>query len=156
MAASTRWVRRAPSPLAATVRVAATGRAGPEEVWARYAVPARWPEWSPQIRRVDTADPDAPVGVGTRGVVRGPVGAAVPFEVTEVDGAARRWTWRVRAGFVPLHLEHGVDPAGAGARAWVRISGPFPMVAAYAPLAHLALRRLVADVPSADRVAGPG
>jgi hypothetical protein len=36
-----------------TVTLHATGAATPAEAWDRYAVPDRWPEWSPQITGVD-------------------------------------------------------------------------------------------------------
>jgi len=36
-----------------TLTLHATGPLPPAEVWERYAVPARWPEWSPQITGVE-------------------------------------------------------------------------------------------------------
>ncbi len=135
-----------PVTLAVTVR--ASGPASVEEVWSRYVTPDRWPQWSPQIRGVEGVEPSRPVAAGTIGRVRGPMGVTVPFKVTEVDADARRWTWRVRLGGLDLSLEHGVDPVGDGpgdahAQAWVRIAGPAPVVLAYAPLARVALSRLV-------------
>jgi hypothetical protein len=71
-----------------SMRLHATGPVHPDEAWDRYLHPARWSDWSPQIRGVDT---DA-----------------------------------VR-----------IDPGG------LRVSGPFPLVVGYVPLAAAALQRLV-------------
>lgn len=139
-----------------SVTVAATGSGSLDETWDRYTTPARWSSWSPQIRSVDTTDPGRRVDVGTTGTVRGPAGAHVSFVVTEVDDDTRLWTWRVRAGLITLVLEHGVESHGSGVRAWARVSGPLPVVLAYAPLARLALGRLVAplhDDARTDRTA---
>ena len=61
-----------------------SGPGRPDEVWDRYVRPERWAEWSPQIRSVaygaETLSPH------TTGVVRGPAGLRVSFEVLAVDG----------------------------------------------------------------------
>lgn len=78
--------------------------------------------------------------------MRGPAGMSVVFTATEVDALAWRWTWVVRLTAVTLHMTHGVEPRDTGhggSRAWVRISGLRPVVVAYAPLARVALTRLV-------------
>lgn len=80
---------------------------------------------------------------GLRGVVIGPVGVQVPFEVLAVDEAAMTWTWRVRAAFAELTLEHSVTPDGDGCRTDLTIIGPAPLVVGYAPAARFALTRLV-------------
>ncbi|GAA2158676.1 polyketide cyclase/dehydrase/lipid transport protein [Humibacillus xanthopallidus] len=80
---------------------------------------------------------------GLRGVVIGPVGVQVPFEVLEVDEAAMTWTWRVRAVLAELTLEHSVTPEGGGCRTDLTIIGPVPLVVGYAPVARFALTRLV-------------
>ena len=130
--------------LSTTTRVGACGPADAEVVWRRYAVPSRWSTWSPQVRGVTCESPDEPVRAGTRGVVHGPAGLRVPFEVTEVDEERRRWTWRVRLGPLDLAMTHGVGTRRDGrCCVWVGITGPLPLVAAYAPVARLALRRLV-------------
>src|SRR3712207_7069261 len=36
--------------LVTTLTLHTTGPIGPDEVWERYAVPARWSQWAPQIR----------------------------------------------------------------------------------------------------------
>ena len=61
-----------------------------------------------------------------------------------VDAAARRWTWRVGVGPLGVVLDHGVDPADGETTAWADVHAPRLLVRAYAPLARLALRRLVA------------
>jgi hypothetical protein len=130
--------------LTSSLTVAATGAASVDDTWRRYTVPALWSSWSPQIRSVTTAQPESRVSAGTVGTVVGPAGVQVPFTVTDVDDAARRWTWQVRAGLVTLVLEHGVDAVDGRTRAWARVTGPLPVVLGYAPLARLALGRLVA------------
>ncbi|MEU2347732.1 SRPBCC family protein [Modestobacter sp. NPDC049651] len=120
----------------------ATGPVDPAEAWERFMQPARWPTWSPQITGVDA---DAPrLAAGVSGTVRAPLGIGLPFVVDEVDEAARRWTWQVRSGPVHLRLEHWVEAApGGGTTTGLRVDGPLPLVAAYAPLAKVALEKLV-------------
>ncbi len=83
------------------------------------------------------------IAPGLRGVVVGPVGVQVPFEVLAVDEAAMTWTWRVRAASAELTLEHSVTPDGDGCRTDLTITGPAPLVVGYAPVARFALTRLV-------------
>ncbi len=139
-------MRLPPRPLTTTLTAHATGPADPDDVWLRYVTPRHWSGWSPQIRSVGGAPLDETVSAGTSGTVHGPAGVKVAFVVTELDAATRRWSWRVRVGVVDLVMAHGVNPRDAttGSTAWVRITGPLPIVAGYAPLARLALRRLVA------------
>ncbi|GMA32955.1 hypothetical protein [Litorihabitans aurantiacus] len=76
--------------------------------------------------------------------MRGPLGLRAEVVVTAVDESTRTWSWTARSGPVELDLAHGVGPAGdGGARTWLRIRGPRPLVLAYAVPARLALRRLV-------------
>jgi Polyketide cyclase / dehydrase and lipid transport len=122
-------------------RTRVTGPLPPEQVWERYAVPARWPGWAPQIRAVDASA--ARIGPGVTGRVHGLLGVRVSFVVTEVDERARTWAWDVRLGPLRMHLRHGVDtdPVGTATRLVVR--GPALAVAAYLPVARHALHRLV-------------
>lgn len=130
-----------PPPLDLEVGLTVRGSAAPELVWERYAVPARWPTWSPQIIRVEA---DAPrIAPGVTGRVHGPAGVRVAFTVTAVDEAARTWAWEVRAGPLRLHLRHGVDAEPPGTATWLSVRGPAPAAVAYLPVAWVALRRLV-------------
>jgi hypothetical protein len=120
----------------------ATGPEAPAEVWERYADPARWPDWAPQITGVDLPAPRLVAGV--RGRVRGPVGVALPFVVDAVDEAARQWAWTVSLGPVRLHLLHWVaEGPDGGSTTGLRMDGPAPVVLGYAPLARVAIGRLV-------------
>jgi hypothetical protein len=120
----------------------ATGPLGPGEAWERYAVPARWPDWAPQITGVEV--PVSRLAAGVRGRVRGPLGVTLPFVVDTVDETARRWSWTVSLGPVQVHLLHWVaEGPDGGSTTGLRISGPAPLVVGYAPLAQLAISRLV-------------
>jgi hypothetical protein len=118
------------------------GPAAPEEVWDRYATLARWPEWAPQISRV-TAGADR-LALGVRGTVHVVGALPVAFTVTSCRPAERTWSWQVRFGPVTLDLDHAVHRAGSGTRTTLTLTGPALVVTAYAPLARVALRRLVA------------
>jgi hypothetical protein len=112
-----------------------------DEVWDRYLRPTRWPEWSPQIRRVDyTFDQ---LRSDSAGVVHGPIGVRVGFTVLRVDQAERRWAWRAGLGPIRLTLEHRVFGTVDGATTELVIIGPALVVLGYLPLAQLALQRLV-------------
>lgn len=125
-----------------TLPLAASGPAPADAVWERYAVPTAWPDWSPQVRRVEASA--GRIAPGTSGTVHGWGSPPVRFTVTSVDEAARTWAWDVRLGPVSLHLDHGVDALpGLGSRTWVHLRGPAPVALAYAPLARLALQRIV-------------
>jgi hypothetical protein len=120
----------------------ATGPRPADEVWERYADPQRWSSWSPQIRRVDAVGRIRP---GLTGRVASWVpGLQLGFRVLEVDARRRTWSWSVRSGPLDLVLEHGVAGAGNGrSSTWLRLRGPSLVLLAYAPLARMALRRLV-------------
>ncbi|QBR92246.1 SRPBCC family protein [Nocardioides euryhalodurans] len=122
-------------------KVDAEGPLSPAEVWERYTHASLWSSWAPQVRGVSGAHD--PVRAGDRGWVRGPFPLRLPYTVLAVDEGARRWSWQVGIGVVSVVMEHGVDPAPAGSRAWLRIEVPGPLAAPYAPIARMALRRLV-------------
>ena len=120
----------------------ATGTVHPDEAWDRYLHPAKWSDWSPQIRGVETAferiDP------GVTGRVLGPLGFSAPFVVDAVDDAAREWLWSVDIGIGTLQLMHWVRPGPErGTTTGLTVSGPMPLVVGYVPLAAAALQRLV-------------
>ena len=132
-----------------TLYLAATGPRPADEVWERYAQPGLWSTWAPQIRRVDVDV--ARLGGGEAGRVHGILGLSADFEVDSWDETARHWSWTVRprAALLPvvpmprLHLGHGVRATEAGTLTWLRLTGPAALVVPYAPLARLALHRLV-------------
>ena len=124
-----------------TVTISARGPAAPDEVWERYARPARWPQWSPQIRGVDV--PVERLSTGTRGRVIGPLGVAATFLVERWDDATMRWSWQVWFGPLTLRLDHGVDARGTGSSTFLTVHGPLPVVLGYLPVARFALWRLV-------------
>ena len=126
--------------------VTARGDADPATVWVRYRDVRLWPTWSPQVRAVET-DLDH-ITPGLTGVVVGPLGARVPFDVIAVDPVAMTWRWHVRVGFIDAVLDHRVrpnDPAAgrAGTTTELVIEAPVPVALAYRPVARRALRRLV-------------
>jgi hypothetical protein len=132
-----------------TLGVSASGPRSAEEVWERYARPALWSTWAPQIRRVEVEAER--LSGGEHGRVHGPLGLSVDFVVDTWDEDARRWTWTVTPrlpvpNVVPvptLRLEHGVEAAGTGSVTRLRVSGPALVVVPYLAPARLALHRLV-------------
>ena len=123
----------------------ATGPVPPDEVWERYARPALWPTWAPQIRSVDAPHR---LATGSEGRVHGVLGLEADFVVHSWDDAAREWSWTATTRLPfgtrgpTLYLAHGVLATGTGSRAWVELRGA-PWVAPYVAPAKLALYRLV-------------
>jgi hypothetical protein len=136
------------SLLSGSLQLSATGPLAPDQVWQRYTRPARWTEWSPHLREVDY--PDAVVRPGTTGRVTGVGGVVAVFRIDAVDHDARTWSWSVRSGPLRLAFDHGVGRAAPGSEhpggstAWLVTHALWPVAAGYAPLARLALGRLVA------------
>ena len=132
-----------------TLGVSASGPLTPEVVWERYARPDLWRTWSPQIRGVDVAN-DRLSG-GETGRVHGPLGVSVDFTVDRWEEDERVWSWTVRPHGSPLSgvrrarmtLLHTVEPDGKGSTTTLVATGFAPLVAAYLPVARLALHRLV-------------
>ena len=130
-----------------SLRLSATGALDPEAVWERYTQPVWWPLWAPHLREVDY--PDAVVRPGTTGRVTGVGGVVAVFRVDAVDHDARRWTWSVRSGPLRLSFDHGVDAAEpgighpGGSTAWLVTRALWPVAVGYAPVARIALGRLV-------------
>lgn len=128
--------------MASTVRrVAVTGRATPDVAWERYAEIAAWPTWAPQLHSVEADGPR--LAAGRSGTVRVVGGFGVPFVVTDVDEAARTWSWLARLGPLTMTLHHTLWPDPRGTRAGLVLEGPVPLVSAYAPLTRVPLARLV-------------
>ncbi|MFD7919238.1 SRPBCC family protein [Streptomyces sp. NPDC059740] len=126
----------------ATTALQVRGPAAAAQVWERYAVPAKWPSWSPQIGRVVTAA--GRIAAGVRGTVVGRGGLGrVRFVIEEVDEERRTWTWRVALGPFRLRLTHTVEEEGDGTLTRLVVRGPLLLVLAYRPVARIALRRLV-------------
>jgi Polyketide cyclase / dehydrase and lipid transport len=125
-----------------TLTLHATGPIAPAEAWDRYLHPGRWSSWAPQILGVET-DTER-IAQGVTGRVRGPLGVTVPFVVDEVDDASRRWRWTVQVGPARMSLLHWVTsgPDG-GTTTGLRVRGPLPLAAGYAPAALVALHGLV-------------
>ena len=122
--------------------VAAVGPLGADEAWERYAVVGRWPSWAPPIRRVEASA--SRLEPGMTGVVHGPLGVRVTFEVETVDEPARTWTWRVRSGPIRMRLEHAVLPTASGGSATtLTVEGPGAVVLLYPEVARIALHQLV-------------
>lgn len=127
------------------LEISATGDRPLDDAWERYTHPALWSTWAPQIRSVTCAD--EVIAAGTRGVVHGPLVVRVPFTIESVDHEEHRWTWRVGVGPIGVRMDHGVDATADGVRAWARIHLPALVAMPYAPIAHLALRRLARPEP---------
>ncbi|MFF7607757.1 SRPBCC family protein [Streptomyces parvulus] len=125
----------------ASLSIHAVGPIDADAAWQRYVRLDEWASWAPQIRRVH-ADRRLLVP-GLTGQVESVAGIRVPFRVEAVDDVRRTWSWRVRVGPVRMRLRHEVRAAEGGCRTDLAMTGPGLVLAAYAPLARLALRRLV-------------
>ena len=123
-----------------SLTVRAHGPARASDVWEAYADPQRWPEWAPHIRRVEAVGRLRPGQVGR---VWSVVPAPVSFEVTDVDAKRRRWSWLAMIGPLRMRFDHGVDSRDGGSGSWLTMHGPLPLLMIYAPVARLALHRLV-------------
>ena len=77
--------------------------------------------------------------------MHGPCGVGVAFEILAVDHDKRCWTWRVTVAGVTLVLGHDVFAQRSGSRTTLDIAGPAPVVIGYAPIARIALGRLVRE-----------
>lgn len=123
-------------------RIEVSGPVDVASAWERYEVLENWPRWSPQIRAVDADEPRLTPGM--HGIVRGPVGIAVPFRIESVDAETHSWTWRVALAGMSATLHHDLTAEGSGTRAGLTIEGPAAVALTYGPGARLALHRLCA------------
>ena len=135
------------NPFDLRLRLEASGPVPVASAWQRYARPALWPSWSPQLRSVEITggDPGQELAAGTTGRVHGPVGVWADFTVLTFDAVARSWSWRVRRGPLAVRLEHTVEAREGepGSRTTLVLHGLPPVVLGYAPIARYALHRLV-------------
>src|ERR1700712_3189015 len=112
------------------ISISATGRAPAALVWERYAKPALWSSWSPQISRVECAD--EVIRVSTTGVVHAILGVQVPFRVTAVDYDAMTWSWIAKLPLgVSLRLRHTVKDVPGGSWTGLDVIGFLPIVLGY-------------------------
>jgi hypothetical protein len=123
-----------------SLTVRATGPATAPTVWEAYADPQRWKDWAPHIQQVVAVGRLRP---GLEGQVGFPILPRVNFSVTDVDAKRRRWSWDAAFGPFQMSFDHGVEIRGAGSGTWLTMHGPLPLLVLYAPLARLALHRLV-------------
>jgi hypothetical protein len=120
-----------------TLRLVRRGPASKYEIWARYRDPQRWPGWAPCLREVRAS---GTLRSGLEGEIVGPLGVKAQFDVLEVDEAHGQWTWVMGSGSLRFRVEHEVEEGMAG----LVLTGPFPVLLLHAPLARIALGRLVA------------
>jgi hypothetical protein len=130
--------------------VTVSGRADPSVVWERFLRFELWPQWSPQIRAVESADPGLRLGATGRVVAVG--GIPIAFTVTGFDDPGRSWSWIVRIGLLTMTMHHVVTATEGGCRVGMILDGPGWFTAAYAPLMAVALRRLVNRRPLVKNV----
>ncbi|GAB3873139.1 SRPBCC family protein [Terrabacter terrigena] len=122
--------------------VTESGTATPTVAWSRYENLDLWATWSPQVQEVIAAS--RRLAPGLKGLVVGPLGVRLPFEVLTVDTEAMEWSWHVRFGLVHATLEHTVRAApGGGSTSELVIHAPAYAVLTYRPVAAMALRSLV-------------
>lgn len=130
----------------ATLTLQAHGVAPVTVAWERYADPTLWSTWAPQIQRVETTM--GRLATGGTGTVRAGLfpwpTIGVPFRILEVDEPAREWAWQAKLGPLSMRLEHGVTAHLRGSSTWLRVHGPRAVILGYAPLARVAIGRLVA------------
>lgn len=120
--------------------ISVRGSASVETCWQRYADLDLWQTWSPQIRSVQASSRE--LAQGLRGIVHGPVGIQVAFEVLSVDPSARQWRWRVRPLGADVEMTHLLGTDGQQSVATLIATGPAIVVLPYLPAAGLALGRL--------------
>ena len=92
--------------------------APPERVWAVWADPVRWPEWTASVTRIEALDGELRLGARFR-IVQ-PKLPVVVWEVTALEPGAS-WAWTARSPGVVTVGEHRVRAASAGAVADARL-----------------------------------
>jgi uncharacterized protein YndB with AHSA1/START domain len=134
-----------------TYRAPAAG-VDPDLLWRLLATPDQWPRWSPHIMRVTEGHgvPPGPLRIGQALRIHGPWPVAVPARITALV-PGRRWDFDVTLPVgVRVRAAHEVVDDPTAVVVTMRAAGPAmrllggPALLVYAPLAELALRRLVA------------
>lgn len=92
--------------------------APPDRVWQVMSDVERWHEWTPSVTRVTLFG--RPLGVGSRAMIRQPKFPPAWWKVSEVV-PGREFTWVSWAPGLRVVAQHGVVPAGVGARATLRL-----------------------------------
>ena len=95
-------------------------KASPERVWAVMRDIERWPEWTPTVTSIRQLD-RGPLAVGSRALIRQPKLLPARWQVTELDDAARSFTWMTRGPGMRLTARHWVEDNGAVSRATLSI-----------------------------------
>jgi uncharacterized protein YndB with AHSA1/START domain len=109
-------------PILSTIEIARP----PEEVFAYVTDPARFPEWQPDVVRVDTLE-GWPLGVGARFTTTRRIARAermMTQEVTEV-APPRRWAARGVHGPIRPHASITIESLDGGARSRVTFALAF-------------------------------
>ncbi|MDQ3095017.1 MAG: SRPBCC family protein, partial [Actinomycetota bacterium] len=92
--------------------------ASPAQLWARYAEPARWPEWDHKAEHVSV---HGPLAVGTRGRLKPIGGPAVAFVFTSVTPNVE-FTDVSRLPIGRLTFSHSITPTATGCRFTHRVT----------------------------------
>jgi uncharacterized membrane protein len=94
--------------------------APPERVWPVMRDVERWSGWTASIRSVRIVD-GGPLRADSRAWIHQPKLLPALSRVTELDDAARSFTWVSSAPGMRVTARHGVEPSGAGSRARLSI-----------------------------------
>src|SRR5688572_24008999 len=92
--------------------------APPERVWAVWADPVRWPEWTASVTRIEPLDGELRLGARYR-IVQ-PKLPVVVWTVTALEPGVR-WAWTARSPGAVTVGEHAVRPRAGGAVAEARL-----------------------------------
>ena len=112
------------------------------DAWSLLVDTARWPEWGPSIREVESSS--RRIGPHSRGRVRTAVGPWLPFEVDRFE-EGRAWSWRIRG---VRATGHRVEPLGPHR---CRVVFEVPRFARpYLIVCRRALRRLARALEASD------
>ena len=105
----------------------------PAVVWDLLVDTARWADWGPSVRSIET--PDRRLGAHTAGRIRTTLGPWLPFRVTDYE-EGRRWAWSVAGVPATTHI---VEPTADGCRVTFGVPA---LAAVYSPVCAIALRRI--------------